>query len=307
MTQFAVEEDSGSLDQFSTSPTLFGLVLSSFVRCDYGAPFFAYCEGGARYRVVQGCCNHWDCVRCGQLVAAKHYGRIVEGARRIAENQQLWFITVTCRGKEVTVREATDHYLEWTSRFLDACYTKQKRAGKDWYYVQVTEKQRRGHPHSHLVTTFSPDDLVQGEKDNWITSRDGARNNKPVECLRSDWLEKTVARSGLGAQYDISKVENIEGASRYVAKYMFKKSQFSAQFPKHWKRVRYSQSWPKLERVKSDAFVLLSREDWKHLGDIATIVDASAGEAFEIASFELRDMVKVNLSQEEKKNDNHIR
>lgn len=299
---FELEADSSTLDLFSTSPTLYQDLCSNFLRCPNGAPFFAFQRAGGRYGIVQGSCNSWTCPRCGVLVAKGHYGRIVEGARELAKGGDLYFITITCRGTELSIQDATDHYLEWTSKFLDACYAKAKRAGERWAYVQVTEKQRRGHPHSHVVTTFSPNDLVQGEKDNWITARDGTRHNQPIKCLRSDWVAKQVVRSGLGEQYDISRVKSVEGASRYVAKYMFKKSQFEAFYPKHWKRVRYSNSFPKMEKVKTDAFVLLSRDDWHHLATLAVVVDAERGDAFEAAHYFLQGHDTIVI---ERKEENH--
>ena len=106
---------------------------------------------------------------------------------------------------------------------------------------------------------------------------------KNVDCLRSEYLAKRVVAAGLGEQYDISQVESAEGASRYVAKYMFKPEMFSAKFPPHWKRVRYSQNFPKLPERKTDAFVLLSNDDWQSLARLATSVypsdEAARGEA----------------------------
>ena len=294
---FVVEQDDAvlPLDQFSTSPTLFqGLCCPKpALRCDFGAPFFAYSQGGMSYAVVQGNCNHWECKRCGVFVAKAHYGRIVEGARTLAKEHDLWFITITCRGADLSEAEATKNYLSWTSRFLDACYTKAHRVTKKhpaadaWHYVQVTEKQKRGHPHSHILTTFSPDDLTSGEKSNWRRANDGSMVHEFIPALRSKWLQAQVIRSGLGDQYDISKVQTVEGASRYVAKYMFKAAQFEAHYPKRWKRVRYG-DWPKLERKKGDAFVLLSRDDWYHLASLAVVVDAERGDAFDAAKFFLR-------------------
>lgn len=264
------------------------LIPSPAERCAYGAPFFAFQREGARYGVVQGCCNHWECPRCGVLVAKKHYGRIVEGAREIAKEHELWFITVTCRGADLSEDEATKNYLAWTSKFLDACYAKAKRAGKAWYYVQVTEKQKRGHPHSHILTTFFPDDIVEGAKENWTTGASGEKRLEYDDALRSDWLQEMVQRAGLGEQYDISQVRTVEAASRYVAKYMFKDSQFGTHFPKRWKRVRYSQTWPNFAKTKTDAFVLLSSDDWRHLATLAAVVDAESGDALDTANYFLR-------------------
>lgn len=264
------------------------LIPSPAERCAYGAPFFAFKREGARYGVVQGCCNHWECPRCGVLVAKKHYGRIVEGAREIAKQHNLWFITITCRGRDLSEDEATKNYLAWTSRFLDSAYAKTKRAGKAWYYVQVTEKQRRGHPHSHILTTFTPPDVVEGTKTNWRTDNTGSVVREEIPAPRSVWLQAAVISAGLGDQYDISQVRTVEGAARYVAKYMFKDSQFGTHFPKRWKRVRYSQTWPDFAKPKTDAFVLLSADDWRHLATLAVVVDAERGDAMDTATYFLR-------------------
>lgn len=290
MSDFFLEAGDEPLDLFSTSPTKedFVLIPSPSERCAYGAPFFAFQRGGRHYGVVQGCCNHWDCPRCGVQVAKRHYGRIVEGAREIAKDNPIWFITVTCRGKELSEADATKNYLAWTSKFLDACYSDAKRKGKAWFYVQVTEKQKRGHPHSHILTTFAPDDRVCGVKEDWQRNNAGRLVKKLVPALRSAWLQGQVVKSGLGDQYDISQVETVEGASRYVAKYMFKKAQFEAHYPKGWKRVRYSQTWPDFKKPPTDAFVLLSRDDWHHLATLAAVVDAESGEALENAQYFLK-------------------
>lgn len=284
---FDLEAYSEPLDLLSTSASV-ALVLPETQRCKYGAPYFAVLTGGKRYAVIQGCCNHWECPRCGQMVAKKHYGRIVEGAREIAAKHELYFITITCRGLELSVQEAMASYGKWTHRLLRTMQQKHTRAGGAWFYAQVTEAQKRGHPHSHILTTFSPHDLVEGCKSEWVTDDFGLRRELYVDALRSDWLQEMVCKADLGDQYDISSVESVEACSRYIAKYMFKDSQFGTHFPKGWKRVRYSQNWPKLERKKSDAFVLLSRDDWYHLASLAFVVDASSGDAYETAVHNLK-------------------
>lgn len=174
--------------------------------------------------------------------------------------------------------EAFKMYLTWTAKLLDACYTKAKRDGQKWSYVQVTEKQKRGHPHSHILATFAPNDLQTEQHWRWIIHPDGSRTWDMVNRLRSDWLQAQVVRSGLGDQYDISAVRAVEGAARYVAKYMFKPTQFTTKFPPNWKRVRYAQSFPKLPSKKTDAFPLVHFSDWVNLASLATVVDACEGE-----------------------------
>lgn len=265
-------EIGSSLDLFSIRQTN-ALSVQSYApqKCTNNAPFFAYQTSEKGYAVVQGNCHDWQCPRCGINRAKQEYGRIVEGCRTLAEQYDLYFLTLTCRGKEMPLEESESHYYEWTNRFLTALRTRAKRDGKAWHYAQVTERQKRGHPHSHVLMTFEPHDLRDGEKESWTTI-----NGKPVKtlipALRSDWIEKRAISAGLGSQYDISKVESVEGASRYVAKYMFKDSMFLTDWPKNWRRVRYSQSFPKLEKQTSDAFVLIKDEDWQHLAKLAVVI-----------------------------------
>lgn len=237
--------------------------MTDTIFCIYNAPFFAAKQPPGHWRLIQGCCNHWDCPRCGEMRAKQEYGRIVEGCRKLTESgKQLYFITVTCKGLELSVEDALENYLKWTSKLLDAAYTKAKRMGLHWTYVQVTELQSRGHPHSHILTTFNPDDLETGTKRNF-GMHEGVYQWHDKEVLRSEWLQGQVLKSGLGEQYDISEVESVEGASRYVAKYLFKDEMFKYKFPKHWKRVRYAQSFPKLvKRENENVLPLVTDNQW---------------------------------------------
>lgn len=222
--------------------------------CQNSAPFIAIKATGKAYKVVQGCCNDWTCIRCGLIRAKREYGRMVHGCTLLSGGHDLYFLTLTCRGRELSVKDSLAHYYEWTNRLLDACRTRAKRDGKAWHYAQVTERQKRGHPHSHLITTFYPHDLTTGKR------------------LRSTWLKERVVSAGLGEQYDISLVRSAEAASRYVAKYLFKSSMFETHWPKNWRRIRYSRSFPKLPELNVDAFPLIKAADWRRLARLALVV-----------------------------------
>lgn len=265
-----------TLDLFSTSPTTAlqeRMALSSV--CAYNAPYFAYQTEQKTWHITQGNCHHWDCPRCGLGRAKQEYGRMVEGCRLLAEKYELYFITITCRGKEISHEYAEENYGKWTNGLLDACRSQAKRKGHEWHYVQVTERQKRLHPHSHFITTYAPP----------ITSRQIVRKSKKQESgeyrqivsesLRSDWFEGQIKKSGLGEQYNITRVQSAEGASRYVAKYLFKPSIFTADWPKGWKRIRYSQSFPDAPERETDAIVLLTQEDWYRLAERTPTVTVS--------------------------------
>jgi len=217
------------------------------------------------------------------MVAKRHYGRIVEGARKIQQTYALYFLTITCRGMECSVKEAQENYGKWTHRFLRTCQQKYTRQGGTWFYAQVTEAQKRGHPHSHILTSFSPHDLVEGCVSEFNSRSNGTVQEQYKDALRSDWIQEMVQKAGLGEQYDISVVKNAEAASRYIAKYLFKDSQFGTHFPKGWKRVRYSKNWPTLAKIKTDAFVLISRADWYNLASLAVVVDCDNKDTFYLA------------------------
>lgn len=236
---------------------------------------FAYQKGERRFGVVQGCCNSWNCPRCGVQRAKAEYGRIVQGCVDLAKKHDLWFITVTCRGKVLTKNEADAGYGEWTNRLLTRWRTYASRKGAPWHYVQVTERQKRGHPHSHILTTFCPPEVVQGTKTQWKTDSQGRRFSEETQALRSDYVRRSVVGAGLGDQYDISRVASVQAASRYVAKYLFKDTIFNTVWPDGWKRVRYSQTFPKLPDRKTEAFVLLKREDWTRLAYAADVIVAT--------------------------------
>jgi len=231
--------------------------------CQNGAPYFAYQIEGKKWGVVQGCCNDWNCPRCGQQRAKEEYGRIVQGAREIGANNSLYMLTITCLGAEMSLEDAEANYLVWTNRLLSRLRVSTIRRDKVWAYASVTERQSRKHPHSHYITTYCPTDTIfiaKGQPKTYCTS--GEVFPAKHDTLQSFSLERACVECGLGRQYDISGLGSVEGASRYVAKYLFKASVFDTVWPKGWRRVRYSQNWPKLPEKETESMILLTALDW---------------------------------------------
>jgi len=281
-----------ALDLYSTSATYSANLCFP---CINNAPLFAYSEHDKTYGIVQGCCNSWTCPRCGKMRAKHEYWRIINGIKLLAELQPIWFITVTCKGREISTREAEENYLSWTKRLHDAWRLQAKRTSQEWSYVAVTERQKRGHPHSHYLTTFCPADIAVDWKQTRVTV-DGQSFMAYVSAYRSEYLHSSLVRSGLGKEYDITQAQSVEGTSRYVAKYLFKDTIFSTAWPKGWHRVRYAQSFPKSAREKTDAFVLLTRDDWKRLARVAVVVKTRDAYVSEEATIALKgsDVIIVN-------------
>lgn len=240
------------------------------IACIYHAPYFAIQNKDHNWSVRLGNCHHWDCPRCGTGRAKKEYWRIIQGCDEITkQGHQLYFLTLTTRGAGLSVKEAEANYLLWTNRCLSNLRYQSVRDNGYWCYVQVTERQNRHHPHSHILTTYKPVDLTDGTNRKW-KQRDGKKEWYDVDCLRSESLQNAIRSSGLGEQYDISEVREASAVSRYVAKYLFKKALHTV-WPSNWHRVRYSRNWPKSEKPESEnVLVLLRAADWYNL---ATLTD----------------------------------
>lgn len=283
------------LDLYSTSQTLYSEDLgfspnlsgkTKKEKCIYHAPFFAIEKNPASgiWSLSQGQCHHWDCPRCGIMRAKHEYWRIIQGSEQIvSEGHALYFITITTRGAGLKVAEAEENYLQWTNRLLTNLRGQSARRNAYWCYVQVTERQKRKHPHSHILTTYEPVDLVEGCKLQY-EQVNGHKQAYWQDALRSDDLQASVCASGLGEQYDISLVRNPSAVARYVGKYLFKSSLLTV-LPKGWRRVRYSHNWPKTDfEPASNAIVLINKNDWFELAKVAETVITHEAETQEIAS-----------------------
>lgn len=285
------------LDLLSTSASL-------PVKCIKNAPYLCIPPSAGRDgKLFQLCCNDWLCPRCGEMRAKHEYGRIVNGLRLLAAQHETYFLTLTCLGTE-TQQQAEQKYLERTHRFLSAFYyhvQHQKPPGR-WSYVQVTERQQRGHPHSHLLMTCAPSDVFYpvDTEDNYARyQRSIAAINAQIPPamrftatpradlslldLHSEWLMLAAVKAGLGVQARVSVVDSVEAASRYVAKYLFKSS-MKTEMPRGWRRVRYSRNFPKLpEAAPSDAFPLVHAADWQRAAELCGTLICYSQETYERA------------------------
>lgn len=252
------------LDPYSTSQ-------KSTAFCVNHAPFLALLKPAGTV-VIQACCNDWQCPRCGLIRAKQEYHRIVEGAEKLSETHQLYFVTITCKGAEMSLEDAEKHYLEWTNKLLTAWRYQTKKAAQHWCYVQVTERQQRGHPHSHFICTMCPDDAIT------------AHDESGSEYLASRWFVQANVRVGLGSQCKLTAIRDAAAASRYVSKYLFKDSMFT-RFPRKWKRVRYSRNYPKplQYEVTDDVVILKCFGDWLALRPLVHDIWTDSHEAAHLA------------------------
>lgn len=229
-------------------------------KCDNGAPCLAIRKDG-HWQIMQGCCNDWTCRRCGQMRAREEYGRIVNGARELhGAGHPLYFLTLTCKGRDMPLARAEAEYMTWTNRFLSTIRAEAKKRGVYWSYVQVTERQERQHPHSHIITTYRPPDGKPYRKGQYIPG--GGRAKHAMLYSRYVWTKAEDA--GLGSQTDMSVINNPIAVAVYVSKYLFK-SAMTTHFPRNWRRIRYAQSFPHLPVQEIEGFPLRNHQDWLRL------------------------------------------
>lgn len=218
----------------------------------------------------------------------------------MAEKQKLYMMTTTCRG-DITVKESEEGYLKWTNRLNTNIRTKSKREyGTNPAYAAVIERQDRGHLHTHFLTTFVPSDAYY-ITDHYERYCQDVYNLSPhipqnmhytPEKLKdidhrqmfSTWLALAAVSAGLGVQVRLAVADLIEGASRYIAKYLFKEAQFT-QFPKGLKRIRYSRNWPKLPEIEAtSAFAVITQADWSRIAYLGQEVECYGKDVFERAA-----------------------
>jgi hypothetical protein len=261
-------------------------------KCENNAPYICYFASDIP-RLMQGCCNSWTCPRCGQMRARAEYGKMVNGARELTgQGQTLYFLTLTCRGKEMTLDEAERGYLKWTNSIMTNIRAEAKRQTKTLVYAGVTERQKRGHPHSHIIINIKPRDAK-------IVARKRVKADRTVETrmvLESNWLQRRIVASGLGSQYELTRIRSNIGVAVYLSKYLFKDA-IQTFWPRRWKRIRYSQSWPKLpDQDSGDAFPLVRLADWHKLTALDRPVYADDQVAYEAALARLIMCVVFNYA-----------
>ena len=238
-------------------------------KCPRNDPFICYKNSVGQWNLVQASCNSWNCPRCGLLRAKEEYGRMVMGAKELADDgHKLYFHTFTCRGKELTKEEADDQYLLWTNRLLTTLRKDATKRGEFWCYVQVTERQKRGHAHSHCISTYCPDDAIPYAKGEKLPNGRKATH----DCLWSEYFRERNVDAGLGVECDLSEIRNPVAVAVYAAKYLFKDAQVT-EFAKGWRRIRYSRNFPKMPEISGkEAFAVIKHQDWRKIENLAVSV-----------------------------------
>jgi len=151
-------------------------------------------DASEHWRIIQGCCNNWQCPRCGQIRARHEFARIALGATKLFDDGNLlFFVTVTCRGKELDLETAVADNLKWTNRLISSWRYRTKVQDETWAYVQITERQTRGAAHSHFICCSFPDDNVPYSENSMLPNGIVAKHG----CLYSQWFIDRCVSAGL--------------------------------------------------------------------------------------------------------------
>lgn len=168
-------------------------------------------------------CKTYECPVCRDCIRKIHQARIIYGTKEHAPWQGLrWsFVTLTSHEK---VRDPAGS-LRLMQLALPRWRKRMKRRYGDFDYVMVFERHASGAAHVHML----------------------------INCPVSKKHVRRHARAvGLGYMADVQALHAPAAAGKYVAKYL-SKSLAEAEFPKRFKRVRYSRGWPDLPPRPSGA------------------------------------------------------
>jgi hypothetical protein len=178
-------------------------------------------------------CKVWGCEQCAKAMAYDHKRRIAEGIREIGG--LWWFITITAHE--------------------DAKNTYSSLKNIENGFTRLTERLRRKHGTKHYVITHELHDdgrvhahmLYNCDSPFWELHYAPLRKKQKSPKR----LQDHTRECGMGYIVDCRIVTDNERAVGYVAKYISKSMALTA-FPKRFKRVRYSVSFPKNNTKSND-------------------------------------------------------
>lgn len=167
-------------------------------------------------------CGKWSCPVCAPLNALREAIRCANGIGALrSEGVTGSFITLT---QPPSVKTASFAYSilpkQWnTLRMKWTRWANERGLPFDYAAFVEGQSRRAGMPHFHIIGTFAPS---------------------------KETLRQWAVQSGLGYQVDRQELGASNGAAWYVSKYSTKSSD-AAFMPKGFRRVRYSEDFPKMK------------------------------------------------------------
>lgn len=162
-------------------------------------------------------CKSWSCPHCAEIRKKRWQWRATNGVTLfLVDNREIDFVTVTSHEKLTPAGSVAVLGGAWNK-----LNRRVKRASENHDYLLVPEFHKSGKVHIHLLTTA---------------------------VLKKKWWKDNARACGFGYQSDVQEVASLGGVSAYVAKYLTKMLQ-NSNLPKHFRRVRTSNGWPKLPEL----------------------------------------------------------
>jgi len=197
-------------------------------------------------------CKQWDCPVCAPKNAYKVRLRAIEGYENfVSEGRKFDFLTLTPHERLSSAASIPVMASAWNKLNVRI-----KRASQFADYFLIPELHQSGKLHFHA--------LVDAE-------------------LKKKWWKDNARTCGMGYQNDLQEVHEIGGVGGYLTKYIAKMLQ-NSNFPRGFRRVRASYSWPSLPvlprpegwnfvTVKNDVPLQHEIEAYKSLGYAVVIAD----------------------------------
>ncbi len=160
-------------------------------------------------------CRLWTCPSCGDLNKRKWVARIAHGVKEYqSEGLEFHFVTLTSHRKLKTAAATI-------AVFKHAWYVLSQRARRKhpgMKYVLIPERHESEKLHCHLLTSAH---------------------------METRWYKDNSASCGLGYIADEERLLSVARAAYYVSKYAAKQVGKEI-WPKGYRRIRTSRSWPQL-------------------------------------------------------------
>lgn len=178
-------------------------------------PYMAALRTDARIAVLyRPRCKKWSCPACAEFNKWRWGKRATYGALELLEaDTPLSFLTLTSNGAVWSVERTILVF----SRAWPALRKRATVAGGKFDYFIVPEKHKDGRLHLHGMVSLA---------------------------LSTRWWKDKAAGVGLGYHADEKPVRDALDVSRYVIKHLDKQMQTEG-WPKGFRRIRTSRSWPK--------------------------------------------------------------
>lgn len=160
-------------------------------------------------------CDSWRCPECADKMLRLHQLRIIE-ASGVTLKGKWTFVTITAsehsRGFEKSLINLKQGWTKLTERL--------RRKNGTRHYVLMHEKHADGTLHIHMLYNAH---------------------------LTKKWLKSACRACKMGYKADSQVLKDAKASGKYVTKYLTKAIGQGDEFPKRFKRVRYSVGFPKFE------------------------------------------------------------